>query len=257
VHMMTIGRFAEATGLTVKALRHYNEIGLLAPAHVDPESGYRYYEAAQVEDAVAIRRLRALELPLEEIRSLLRADADGLRSGLAAHGYHVAAETHDKQLLLIELAAIVEGGGASVELEVVDEPTLRLAATIRQLPQHEVGDGIQSMCRRVLEHLRTLGVEPAGEPTALFRGGDRKDWHLVEAGWPVGDAFAGDDEVAVQVYGASPAVRYDYRGPLDELHPAAQRFIATVLGQGHRISQPIRIVFLGDDHARLVWPVAT
>lgn len=97
MHMMTIGRFAEATGLTVKALRHYDEIGLLAPAHVDPESGHRYYEAAQVEDAVAIRRLRALELPLEEIHSLLRADADGFRSGLAAHGYHVAADPGDVQ----------------------------------------------------------------------------------------------------------------------------------------------------------------
>jgi DNA-binding winged helix-turn-helix (wHTH) protein len=50
----------------------------------------------------------------------------------------------------------------------------------------------------------------------------------------------------VQVYGAGPAVRYDYRGALDELHTAAQRFIATVLGQGHRISQPIRIVFLAE-----------
>jgi effector-binding domain-containing protein len=51
-------------------------------------------------------------------------------------------------------------------------------------------------------------------------------------------------------------VCHDYLGPLDELHPAAQRFIATVLSQGHRIAQPIRIVFLGDDHACFVWPVS-
>ena len=257
MHMMTIGRFAQATGLTVKALRHYDEIGLLAPASVDPATGYRYYEPAQVEDAVAIRRLRALELPLEEIRSLVRADGDDVRFALAAHGYHVAADTHDKQMLLIELAAIVEGGGTTVELELADEPELRLAGTIRQLPQEDVGDGIQSMCRRVREHLQALGVEPTGAPTALFRGGDREHWHLVEAGWPVGDDFAGDGEVAVQLYAASRAARYDYRGPLDELHPSAQRFIATALGQGHRFSQPIRIVFLGDDRARLVWPLAT
>lgn len=71
MHMMTSGRFAEATGLPVKALRHYDEIGLLAPASVDPATGCRYYEPAQVEDAAAIRRPRALELPLEEIRSLV------------------------------------------------------------------------------------------------------------------------------------------------------------------------------------------
>ena len=256
MHMMTIGRFADATGLTVKALRHYDEIGLLAPAHVDPESGYRYYEAAQVEDAVTIRRLRALELPLEEIRSLLGADADAFRSGLAAHGYHVAAESNDKQMLLIELAAILQGGGVPVELELADEPELRLAGLIRQLPQDDVGPGIQQLVRRVEDHLRERGVEPAGAPTALFRSGDRENWHLVEAGVPAPSGFQGDEEIAVQVYAASRAVRHDYRGPLDELHPAAQRFIATALGQGHRFSQPIRIVFLGDEHARLVWPLA-
>lgn len=61
--MLTIGRFADASGLTVKALRHYDAIGLLAPAHVDPDTGYRYYDTAQVEEAVAIRRLRALRAP--------------------------------------------------------------------------------------------------------------------------------------------------------------------------------------------------
>jgi DNA-binding transcriptional MerR regulator len=78
--------------LTVKALRHYDEIGLLAPARVDPDNGYRYYDAAQLEEAVTIRRLRALELPLDEIRGLLDTDADALRDRLAAHGYRVAEE---------------------------------------------------------------------------------------------------------------------------------------------------------------------
>src|SRR5205814_10215077 len=100
--MLSIGRFADASGLTVKALRHYDEIGLLVPDHVDPQTSYRYYTAAQVEDAVAIRRLRALELPLDEIRDLLSADADTFRAGLAAHGYRVAEEANDKHMLLIE-----------------------------------------------------------------------------------------------------------------------------------------------------------
>src|SRR5919206_2487735 len=107
--MLTIGRFADATGLTVKALRHYDAIGLLQPAHVDPTTGYRYYDTGQVEDAVAIRRLRALELPLEEIRTLLEADGETLRDRLAAHGFRVAEEVRDKHSLLIELGALVEG----------------------------------------------------------------------------------------------------------------------------------------------------
>src|SRR5690349_6926592 len=125
--MLSIGRFADVTGLTVKALRDYDEIGLLAPARVDPDNGYRYYDAAQVEDAVTIRHLRALELPLDEIRGLLDADADALRDRLAAHGYRVAEEVRDKHSLLIELSALVQGGGEQVVVEVRDISTLNLA----------------------------------------------------------------------------------------------------------------------------------
>jgi DNA-binding transcriptional MerR regulator len=166
--MLSIGRFADASGLTVTALRHYDEIGLLVPAHVDPETGHRYYDTGQIEQAVAIRRLRALELPLERIRALLDADADTFRAGLAAHGYRVSAEAHDKHMLLIELAALVEGGEVPVELQLVDEPELRLAATIRQLHQDDVGTAIQEMARGVREHLRGRGIEPSGPATALF-----------------------------------------------------------------------------------------
>ena len=62
--LLPIGRFAQATGLTVKALRHYAELGVLRPAHVDAGSGYRYYALAQLRTAAAIARLRALEVPL-------------------------------------------------------------------------------------------------------------------------------------------------------------------------------------------------
>ena len=62
--MLSIGRFARLSGLTVKALRHYDELGILRPTHVDSWTGYRWYEQAQVREAVAVRRLRALRVPL-------------------------------------------------------------------------------------------------------------------------------------------------------------------------------------------------
>jgi DNA-binding transcriptional MerR regulator len=61
-NLLPIGRFARLTGLTVKALRHYDEVGLLRPAAVDPASGYRLYAPEQGARAEAIRRLRRLEL---------------------------------------------------------------------------------------------------------------------------------------------------------------------------------------------------
>jgi len=74
MELLAIGRFARLTGLTVRAVRHYGELGLLEPAYVDLETGYRYFTVEQVADAAAIRRLRFLELALDEIGEILKAD---------------------------------------------------------------------------------------------------------------------------------------------------------------------------------------
>jgi DNA-binding transcriptional MerR regulator len=254
--MLSIGRFADASGLTVKALRHYDEIGLLVPAQVDPGNGYRYYDASQLEIAVTIRRLRALELPLDEIATLLDADSETLRDRLAAHGYRVAEEVRDKHSLLIELSALVESGGEQVTVEISDVPELHLAGTIRHLRLVDP-EGITEMLHLAGNRLDERGIEPAGPPTALFRAGDGEGTHLVEAGFPVAAGMEGDDLLRVTAYPAASAATTEHAGSYDRLHLTAQRFIATVLGQGLRFAQPIRIEYDQPDvHARLVWPLA-
>ena len=64
--LMTVGEFALATGLSVKALRFYDERGLLAPADVDAHSGYRRYEPGQIRTAAQIRVLRAAGLTVDD-----------------------------------------------------------------------------------------------------------------------------------------------------------------------------------------------
>jgi len=71
---LSIGRFARLAGLSIGALRHYDELDILRPADVDRFTGYRRYAADQVEIGRAIARLRDLEVPLEEIRAVLGTD---------------------------------------------------------------------------------------------------------------------------------------------------------------------------------------
>ncbi|HYH93698.1 MAG TPA: helix-turn-helix domain-containing protein [Candidatus Saccharimonadales bacterium] len=72
--LFVIGRFARLVGLSVGALRHYDELDLLRPAVVDRETGYRSYRRDQLEAARTIVRLRDLEVPLETIRAYLGTD---------------------------------------------------------------------------------------------------------------------------------------------------------------------------------------
>jgi DNA-binding transcriptional MerR regulator len=71
--MLSIGRFANLSGLSLHALRHYDDVDLLKPAHVDASSGYRRYTMSQIESARLIRRLRWLDLPVDEIREVMAA----------------------------------------------------------------------------------------------------------------------------------------------------------------------------------------
>ena len=80
--LLSIGRFARLSGLSVGALRHYDETGLLAPAEVDRFTGYRRYHRDQLETARVIGRLRDLEVPLETIRAVLATDDPAERQRL-------------------------------------------------------------------------------------------------------------------------------------------------------------------------------
>ncbi|NLU82542.1 MerR family transcriptional regulator [Rhodococcus sp. HNM0569] len=82
---MTIGAMARASGLTTSALRFYDDSGVLPPAWVDPATGYRYYAGDQVERAVAIRRLREIDMPLAAVTAVLDGDPDSAQHALDEH----------------------------------------------------------------------------------------------------------------------------------------------------------------------------
>jgi DNA-binding transcriptional MerR regulator len=108
--LMPIGRFARLTGLSVKALRHYDELGLLRPAAVDASTGYRSYSTGQVGRAETIRLLRRLEFPLDEIASLLDADDPArVRRVLLDHQRRTALRSAQLKGVLQRLQPLLDG----------------------------------------------------------------------------------------------------------------------------------------------------
>ncbi len=81
---LTIGDFARATHLSVKALRYYHSVGVLTPADVDPATGYRRYRAEQIALAQVIRRFRNLDMPIEDIQAVLAAPDVAIRNKVIA-----------------------------------------------------------------------------------------------------------------------------------------------------------------------------
>jgi DNA-binding transcriptional MerR regulator len=108
--LMPIGRFARLTGLTVKALRHYDELGLLRPAAVDPETGYRSYSSDQAGRAAWIRTLRRLEVPLDDVATILATDDPAtLKRLLGEHRRRTVNRQVELRWILQRLQPLIDG----------------------------------------------------------------------------------------------------------------------------------------------------
>jgi serine/threonine protein phosphatase PrpC len=91
--LLTIGAFARASRLSPKALRLYDELGLLTPARVDPVSGYRHYAPAQLARARLVAWLRRLGMPLARIREVCELAPAAAAGAVAAYWERVEADT--------------------------------------------------------------------------------------------------------------------------------------------------------------------
>jgi DNA-binding transcriptional MerR regulator len=107
--VLSIGRFARLSGLSIGALRHYDELGLLVPAEVDRWTGYRRYRRAQLDRARSIARLRELELPLDEMASVLDSPDELARlAALDRHRQRIEARVARGQHVLHHIRGLID-----------------------------------------------------------------------------------------------------------------------------------------------------
>jgi DNA-binding transcriptional MerR regulator len=117
VEEISIGEFARRSRLSLKALRLYDERGVLVPSRVDQASGYRYYDPAQLEEARLVVMLRQLQLPLAAVKELLACDPADAAERIAEH-WRDAEAAHDARRGLADHLVSRLSGKKSVMYEV-------------------------------------------------------------------------------------------------------------------------------------------
>ena len=128
MELMTSGAFARASGLSRKALRLYDELGLLHPARVDPATSYRFYEPGQLEQARLVAWLRRLGMPLAGIRAVSARPPAEAAAELAAYWARVEAETSARRELAVFLIGYLSGKDTAVH---EDQETLTVRYAVR------------------------------------------------------------------------------------------------------------------------------
>lgn len=126
---MSIGDFASVTQLSVKALRHYHELGLLQPAWTDPVTSYRYYTRDQARTAKTISLLRRLDMPLGEIRDLLTSAEADRTALLEAHRTRLTTALDLAQRRLESVHRLLQGVPLmNYDISLAERPTQRIAS---------------------------------------------------------------------------------------------------------------------------------
>jgi DNA-binding transcriptional MerR regulator len=167
---LTIGEFARQAQLSAKALRIYDEIGLLRPAGVDRSSGRRHYEAGQLRRARLIGMLRGCDMSLADIGELL-ADLD-VRRELAAgrldrHLGELETSHTSRRLLIRHVHAILRGEDASMfEIQTRHVPAQRVMSVQRRLRVQEIAPFVREVKTAFADHL--AGTKPTGPFTLIF-----------------------------------------------------------------------------------------
>jgi len=264
--LLSIGDFSRMTFLTVKALRHYQQVGLLEPARTDPSSGYRYYRPEQVGDARLIRRLRDLDLPVDDVRAVLQAPDEATRNAvMVEHLDRMSQQLEQVQDTVDSLRRLLSGEGEDVGVTYRDEPT-QLVVSIRGKVD---GDAAVSWWIEAFTELhrliRTAGIVRTGPDGAEFP----TDFFTEGAGELV--AFVPVDRVpslAGRIEAVTrPAARYAvalHDGPMVDLDGAYSALGRTVLDRAIAADGPVveRYLPLGDEddllahHTEVCWPVS-
>ncbi len=112
--LLTIGAFAEAARLTPRALRLYDQVGLLLPAAVDPESGYRLYDPNQLPLARLVAQLRRIGMPLAKIRTVCGLEPAAAAEAITAYWQQVTADTAARARLATFLVDHLSGGSTTM-----------------------------------------------------------------------------------------------------------------------------------------------
>lgn len=173
----SIGEFAAMTRLSIKALRYYDEQGLLRPAHVDPFTSYRYYAPDQVDRAILIGDLRRVDTPLAVIAQIL---AEPPHAALATYQQWWVREerrqTERRGIGRYITARMRREGQPAMEIETRVVPERKLAVVAKELFQPELEQFIMSGFHELFSWaernpgLRALDTTP-DEPTyVIFHG---------------------------------------------------------------------------------------
>jgi DNA-binding transcriptional MerR regulator/effector-binding domain-containing protein len=250
--MLSIGDFAGLGRVSVRMLRHYDAIGLLHPAHVDPHSGYRFYTAEQLSKLNRILALKDLGFSLQQVQVMIeeKVDLGELRGMLRLRRAELAAqvERDNARLALVDARLrMIESEGHMNTGDVIlkQVPPLRVAMLSATATGYDhpasITENLSPLYPRLMELMEKAGVAMTGSPLAYYLPaptGPEDETITVHAAFPIGDAEVDDAEFDVVVLPAMEAATAVHEGPMSEAFRTGGKIATWIEDNGYRTAPP-------------------
>lgn len=230
--MLTIGEFAGITGVSVKALRHYDEKGVLRPAEVDDRTGYRRYGEGQVRVGVLVKALRDAGVPLPAVTEAIAAGTvDG---AILAHRERVLSDRAAEDLAHAHAMSVLGALAVPVSIEQRESQAQRFVGRVIAVTAAEADelsdDTANAAFGELFLRMHEAGLAPSGPFWSAISAGDTGEVEITGC-WPVDTeppAGFADDPIVVGVLPARTELVATWRPGGDETLPEGSAHPAIV-----------------------------
>lgn len=244
--MLKIGEFSSLAHVSVRTLRHYDELGLLQPLHVEAASGYRYYSASQLPRLHRILALRDLGFPLERISAALDdgVSPEALRGMLLLRTHEQEEQVHVETERLARLRALVhlieQEGRMTSDVVLKDVGPQWIVSLREPIPQYRA---VGQLIGKLYGTLGPLGAQGPG--VVLLHDSEYKDKDVdAEAGIYLKQSAHVDSPLRCYQLPPVTVASTVHHGAFNRIAEAYGDLMRWVEANGYHATSPTREIFL-------------
>lgn len=248
--MLKICDFSKLSRISIRMLRHYDEIGLLAPESIDPITGYRYYREAQLSEAQRIVSLREMGFGLSSIAALVQSEDPGLmEQALKAQRRELMLQMHQlqTQLRLLDTALIrlrKDPEMTSYEISLKQMPARKVASVRQIIPRYEEEGRLWHILMKEITPLHVKGGR-MDQSVAIFHDREFKDHDVdVEIQYAVSGEYPDTEHVTFKDEPAFVYASAIMRGSYEQADLINQSIACWIRDNGYEFNGPMFNIYI-------------
>lgn len=248
--MLKIGDFSKLSRISIRMLRHYNEIGLLIPADTDEFTGYRYYNEAQLPDACRINELKNMGFSLSTITKILKEynNPEKMRQYLLVKQSELEeqAEETNKRLLFLKTAIerLRKDGKVMNYNVVLKEIPTRLVASVRKIiPAYDQEGMLWEILRNETKEQKIVFADPSYSLATYYEEGYKEHDVDTEIQIAVKGSYKNTEHVIFKTVPSVQVASATYQGSYDKITQVFEAVANWMKDNSYEIAGPMLTIY--------------